>query len=271
MSSLTVTIMAAGEGKRMNSNIPKVLHLFKGKPMLVRIILEVFKLNASKIIVITGKYHNLIKETLDKYFQNNIINYVQQNNPCGTGDAIKCTLDYYSNNENVLILNGDMPLITSNLLKKFIEEYNYNSNKIMVAKLDNPFGYGRIIYDNENNFIGIKEEKDCSIEEKNIKITNVGIYYFHSTVLQRYIPLINNNNNQKEYYLTDIIKVIKESNIDIIDNIFTSELRSTENSSLSSLRFDKFIVYTYCINDNLIYQIMGVNTQEELANLEKSL
>jgi UDP-N-acetylglucosamine diphosphorylase/glucosamine-1-phosphate N-acetyltransferase len=265
--NLTVTIMAAGEGKRMNSNIPKVLHLFKGKPMLVRIILEVFKLNASKIIVITGKYHNLIKETLDKYFQNNIINYVQQYNPCGTGDAIKCTLDYYTNNENVLILNGDMPLITSNLLKKFIEEYNYNSNKIMVAKLDNPFGYGRIIYDNENNFIGIKEEKDCSIEEKNIKITNVGIYYFHSTVLQRYIPLINNNNNQKEYYLTDIIKVIKES------NTMNLSKRSRDKELFSGTIVEENIdnIKTYCIDDNLIYQIMGVNTQEELANLEKSL
>ena len=140
----------------------------------------------------------------------------------------------------------------------------------MVAKLDNPFGYGRIIYDNENNFIGIKEEKDCSIEEKNIKITNVGIYYFHSTVLQRYIPLINNNNNQKEYYLTDIIKVIKESNI---DNTMNLSKRSGDKELFSGVQTKENIdnIHTYCIDDSLIYQIMGVNTQEELANLEKSL
>jgi UDP-N-acetylglucosamine diphosphorylase/glucosamine-1-phosphate N-acetyltransferase len=247
--NLTVTIMAAGEGKRMNSNIPKVLHLFKGIPMLIRIILEVFKLNPNKIIVITGKYHNLIKETIDKYFEfskENII-YVQQKNPSGTGEAIKCTLNNYSNNENVLILNGDMPLITSSLLEKFIE-YNLNNNKIMVAKLDNPFGYGRILYDNENNFIGIKEEKDCNIEEKNIKITNVGIYFFHSLVLKKYIPLIDNNNMQNEYYLTDIIKVIKY-----------------DKENLSKQK-----IYTYCIEEEFKYQIMGVNTKDELINLENN-
>jgi bifunctional N-acetylglucosamine-1-phosphate-uridyltransferase/glucosamine-1-phosphate-acetyltransferase GlmU-like protein len=114
----------------------------------------------------------------------------------------------------------------------------------MVAKLDNPFGYGRILYDDKNNFIGIKEEKDCNIIEKNIKITNVGIYFFHSSILKKYIPLIDNDNNQKEYYLTDIIKVIKNN---IVDNIN---------------------IYTHCIEDNLTYQIMGVNTQEELLNLQ---
>jgi UDP-N-acetylglucosamine diphosphorylase/glucosamine-1-phosphate N-acetyltransferase len=246
MNNLTVTIMAAGEGKRMNSSIPKVLHLFKDKPMLVRIISEVLELNPNKIIIITGKYHELIKETINKYFEdkiNNSISYIQQINPQGTGDAIKYTLDSYLEDENILILNGDMPLITSKLLKNFIE-YNINNNKIMVAKLDNPFGYGRILYDDNNNFIGIKEEKDCNIIEKNIKITNVGIYLFHSSILKKYIPLIDNNNNQKEYYLTDIIKVIKNN---IIDNIN---------------------IYTYCIEDNLKYQIMGVNTQEELLNLQ---
>jgi bifunctional N-acetylglucosamine-1-phosphate-uridyltransferase/glucosamine-1-phosphate-acetyltransferase GlmU-like protein len=269
--NLTVTIMAAGEGKRMNSNIPKVLHLFKGIPMLIRIILEVFKLNPNKIIVITGKYHDLIKETIDKYFEyskdntmnlskhsgdkelfsgtlvkENII-YVQQKNPIGTGEAIKCTLNNYSNNENVLILNGDMPLITSSLLEKFIE-YKLNNNKIMVAKLDNPFGYGRILYDNQNNFIGIKEEKDCNIEEKNIKIINVGIYFFHSLILKKYIPLIDNNNMQNEYYLTDIIKVIK----------YDKENLSENN------------IYTYCIEEKFKYQIMGVNTKDELINLENN-
>ena len=245
---LIVTIMAAGEGKRMNSDIPKVLHLFHGKPMLVRIITEVFHLKPNKIIIITGKYHNLIKKTIDEYFENNEnykfennIIYIQQQNPQGTGDAIKCTLNNYSNDENVLILNGDMPLIKYELLKNFIN-YKLNQNKIMVAKLENPFGYGRILYDNENNFIGIKEEKDCNSDEKNIKITNVGIYYFHSTILKKYIPLIDNNNNQKEYYLTDIIKVIHNS----------------------------INIYTYCIEENLIYQIMGVNTQDELKLLENN-
>jgi len=255
MKNLTITIMAAGEGKRMNSTIPKVLHLFKGIPMLIRIILEVIKLNPFKIIIVTGKYDLLIKLTLKQYFEKekilnilNILNeiiFVKQENPNGTGDAIRCTLDNYNNDENVLILNGDMPLITFDLLRDFLEDSDLILTKLLVSQLDNPFGYGRIIYDNEDNFIEIKEEKDSSEEEKKIKIINAGIYLFNSTLLKKYIPLINNNNNQNEYYLTDIIKIIRSDDL---------------NNKIN----------TYLIKDELKYQIQGVNTQDELKYLEEN-
>lgn len=197
----------------MNSNIPKVLHHFKGTPMLIRIILEVLKLNANKIIIITGKYDLLIKETIQSYFDNNDITifdkliFVQQKIPNGTGDAIKCTLEHYNDEENVLILNGDMPLISYDLLNKFI---NYQKSPLLlVSQLENPYGYGRILYDENKNFVNIREEKDCSLEEKKITIVNVGIYFFTSIMLKKYIPMVNNNNAQKEYYLTDIVKIIK--------------------------------------------------------------
>lgn len=247
MNNLVVTIMAAGEGKRMNSNIPKVLHLFKNIPMLIRIILEVIKINPKKIIIITGKYDELIKKTIFEYININDIDnlfFVEQKNPNGTGDAIKCTLDHYPDNEiidKVLILNGDMPLISSELLLKFINNLENNESKLLVAELENPYGYGRIIYNNDI-FYEIKEEKDCLIEEKNINIVNVGIYIFPSNILKKYIPMINNNNSQKEYYLTDIIKLIKN------------------NSNIN--------INTYKIENNLKYQILGVNTQEELKLLE---
>lgn len=237
--------MAAGEGKRMNSNIPKVLHNFNGIPMLIRIILEANKLNPNNIIIITGKYDNLIKDTLKSYFENNNMNlfdkltFINQTIPCGTADAIKYTLESYSEDEEVLILNGDMPLISSDLLEKFISE---RSPRLLVAQLENPYGYGRILYDNDNKFIGIREEKDCNEEERLIDITNVGIYYFNSMLLKKYIPMIDCNNVQKEYYLTDIVCVIKEhSNITI---------------------------ETYIIEESMKYQIHGVNTKKELEDLE---
>ena len=243
---LTITIMAAGEGKRMNSNIPKVLHNFNGIPMLIRIILEANKLNPKRIIIITGKYDNLIKDTLKSYFENNNINlfdkltFINQTIPCGTADAIKYTLESYSEDEEVLILNGDMPLISSDLLEKFISE---RSPRLLVAQLENPYGYGRILYDNDNKFIGIREEKDCNEEERLIDITNVGIYYFNSMLLKKYIPMIDCNNVQKEYYLTDIVRVIREhSNITI---------------------------ETYIIEESMKYQIHGVNTKKELEDLEE--
>jgi bifunctional N-acetylglucosamine-1-phosphate-uridyltransferase/glucosamine-1-phosphate-acetyltransferase GlmU-like protein len=238
--------MAAGEGKRMNSNIPKVLHNFNGIPMLIRIILEAIKLNPNSIIIITGKYDILIKDTLKTYFENNNINlfdkltFINQTVPCGTADAIKYTLESYSEDEEVLILNGDMPLISSNLLEKFISE---RSPRLLVAQLENPYGYGRILYDSDNKFIGIKEEKDCSEEERLIDITNVGIYYFNSMLLKKYIAMIDCNNVQKEYYLTDIVKVIRE------------------DSNIS--------IETYIIEESMKYQIHGVNTKKELEDLEE--
>lgn len=240
---LVITIMAAGEGKRMNSTLPKVLHLFNGEPMLVRIIKESSKLKPHKIIVITGKYHSQIKLTLNDYLDPDtfkMIHFVKQNEPKGTAHAIKQTLEYYDDDSNVLILNGDMPLITSNILTSFIGGLD-DEPRILVAKLDNPYGYGRIL-SKLNVFIGIKEEKDCNQEEKLIDIINVGIYYFHSTLLKKYVPIIDNNNCQNEFYLTDIVKVIKN------------------NSDLN--------IKTYQIPENYKYQIMGVNTQSELQELE---
>lgn len=234
-TNLVITIMAAGEGKRMNSNIPKVLHKVKETPMLIRIINEATKLNPKKIIIITGKYDSLIKSTIESYgdIYNKLI-FIKQNNPKGTADAIKSTLEFYEDDEDVLILNGDMPLITSNLMSKFAKKFK--EAKLLVAKLENPFGYGRIIYNEKGDFTSIIEEKDCSLEEKKIDIVNVGIYLFKSTILKKYIPMINNNNIQKEYYLTDIVKLL----------------------------FNNVNIDTYLLEDNLKYQIYGVNTQEEL-------
>ena len=143
--NLTITILAAGEGKRMRSNIPKVLHLFQGKPMLVSIIETSKNLDAKKIIIITGKHDVLIKETISKYMDIDNLLFIQQGTPLGTGDAIKSCLPSYNKEDKVLILNGDMPLINKEILKKFIDASPYDMN-ILVARFSNPTGYGRIVY-----------------------------------------------------------------------------------------------------------------------------
>jgi len=249
-NNIVITIMAAGEGKRMNSSLPKVLHKFNNIPMLVRIIKESLIIS-NKIIIITGKYDELIKKTVNEYILDELelqkLQYVQQKNPCGTGDAIKSTLHLYKQNELVVILNGDMPLINSKLLNKFI--YDGTNNSIMVCNLEKPTGYGRIIYENNNNnnnnnnkFIKIQEEKDCNEEQKNITIVNCGLYKFESELLLKYIPEIKNNNNQKEYYLTDILEILINNN---------------------------YKIDTYLLDESDNKYIMGVNNQEELKNLEK--
>jgi UDP-N-acetylglucosamine diphosphorylase/glucosamine-1-phosphate N-acetyltransferase len=245
--NLVITILAGGQGKRMKSDLPKVLHLFQNKPMLVRIVETALQLIPKKIIIITGENHQLIVNTLEDYIdiKSSILEFVIQKTPLGTGDAIRCCLSSYDKNDKVIILNGDMPLINDKVLKKFIYECNNSEINILVAKLSKPFGYGRIIYNSEGELSQIIEEKDCNETQRKISIVNSGIYYITSQLLQLYIPFIENNNGQKEYYLTDIVKIIKN------------------NSDIS--------IKTYLIEESDNNLIRGVNTIEELFKLEMSI
>lgn len=241
---LTVTIMAAGEGKRMNSTLPKVLHKVGGIPILLRILGEVLKLGPENIIIVTGKHDLLIYDTIYRHYRGEIpvsICFVKQEEPRGTGDAIRSTLDFYADNEQVLILNGDMPLITHRLLQDFIATNEKAS--LMMAHMENPQGYGRILLNDSKKCHDIREEKDCSPEERGIKTVNVGIYSMEAGLLRTCIPEIKNENKQGEYYLTDIVRILHEK---------TGKIWST-----------------YQVYDEQKYQIMGVNTQAELEELER--
>jgi UDP-N-acetylglucosamine diphosphorylase/glucosamine-1-phosphate N-acetyltransferase len=239
MDYLTVTILAAGEGKRMNSNVPKVLHLLKNRPMIVRVIETARKLNPHKIVVVTGEHDEVIQTTISKYTFIKDITFVKQAVPLGTGDAIKSCLGEYKDEGPVLILNGDMPLINDQILNRMIE--SISDAAVLTAKFENPNGYGRIISDAYGDLIKIVEEKDCSDEEKQVNIINTGVYKIHSHILKEFIPKIDNDNSQKEYYLTDIVKLLKNRFIPV-DTILVDE---SENIFVS-----------------------GVNTEEELLALE---
>lgn len=249
-NNLHVIIMAAGEGKRMRSPLPKVLHPFLSRPMLVRIIETARDLSPLRIMVIVGKNGELIRDTVSSFIPIDDVEFVQQPNPQGTGDAVKCCLPYISENgidEKVLILNGDMPLINTNLLTHFLKSSMDMS--ILVANIPNPFGYGRIIYDDDGKFTEIVEEKDCTESQRQVHIVNAGIYILSSPILQKYIPKITNNNAQGEYYLTDIVKLIVEDN---------------KVQGSQTIYINTFLLVG---NENLY--IRGVNTPEELAELER--
>lgn len=246
--NLVVIIMAGGLGKRMNSDLPKVLHCIKEKPMLVHVVEQAFLLNPIKILIVVGKYKEVIKNTLNNYIdidKTNKINFIYQEEPLGTGHAIQCCLPelyhYQSNQSNsiTLILSGDVPLLQHNTLNTFLQDNN--DATLMTTLLDNPTGYGRIIEDN-NIFTKIVEEKDCLTNEKLVNKVNCGIYAFNTELLCKYITKLDNNNSQHEYYLTDIIKLIK-CNEDIMINTFN-------------------------IPKKIQYQIMGVNTTDQLQELE---
>ena len=205
-------IMAGGMSKRFKSDTPKVLYPVFEKPMIIHIIEKFFLLDSQKIFIVVGKYEQKIRDCINNYdFDKTKIVYVKQNIANGTGGAIKECLDYINEYESVYILSGDVPFISLNTLQ------NLKKNTILIAKLDNPTGNGRII--NENNKIKIIEEKDCNSSEKLIQYINCGIYHLYIRDLLNYIPLLNTNNASNELYLTDVIQYIENLHTYLLEDV----------------------------------------------------
>lgn len=195
-------ILAGGEGKRMRSSIPKVLHQIGGKSMLQTVIDKVIQLDPAKIVVVCGKNASQYQETI-KTTKDNILEFVDQIPACGTGDAVRSALPFLQKEvSNVLIVNADTPLIDDCLC----DIVKCNADTIMVTRLVNPTGQGRICCDPYGNFQQIIEEKDANDYQKAINLVNCGIYFINQDNLSKYVPLLENNNMQNEYYLTDIFK-----------------------------------------------------------------
>jgi UDP-N-acetylglucosamine diphosphorylase/glucosamine-1-phosphate N-acetyltransferase len=206
-------IMAGGLGKRMESSIPKVLHQIQSKPMICWVIEKAFASNCEQIGIIVGKYKEQISQVVTQWFPDNKqIVWIDQEEPLGTGHAVKCALNWMGTNlqpdTDVLILSGDVPLISIETL----ENLSSKPNSLLVTMLSNPYGYGRVWIDTQTNYPKqIIEEKDCNLEQKNIKFVNCGIYLMKLSVLQETIPQISSSNASNEYYLTDIIKLAYDS------------------------------------------------------------
>lgn len=240
-------IMAGGLGKRMDSTVPKVLHKLDGIPLIVHILskLQILELEErvkiSKILIVVGKYKEEIQHTIGEYITLPNIQYVYQEEPLGTGHAIQTCRDELLNfpNSDILILSGDVPMLSMHTMLKLIEKTS--STKMIIANMENPTGYGRIVTE-KGLFCKIVEQKDCNKEQLQITKVNTGIYCITSNLLCKYLPYIKNENNQKEYYLTDIIEIIKRE-----ENIVVDMLE---------------------INEEKIFEVTGVNTKEQLKELE---
>ena len=207
-NSISIVILAAGKGSRMKSNKAKVLHDISGKPMLYHII-KASKELSDDISVVIGHQKEKVQKQMEAFFDD--INFVVQDsqNFPGTGGAMK---NISPKNEKVLVLNGDMPLITSSALQGFL---NTDADIIMsIFDLQDPSGYGRVIIEN-NQVQYIVEQKDANVAELKTTTVNAGIYAFSKDVIQKYIPLLSNNNAQEEYYLTDVIAMAKADELSI--------------------------------------------------------
>ena len=207
---LAIAILAAGKGTRMASNLPKVLHRLSGKTLLNRIINTSKKLNPDKIFVVIGHKPELVKESI---LNDRKVEIVLQEPQLGTGHAVQVLSKKFNKFKgNLLILNGDVPLIKTESLKELLKVHSLRDADVslITTEKENPFGYGRVF--KKDNFIEkIVEEKDCSSNEKKHKLINAGIYCFNWERLNKIIDNLESNNNQKEFYITDTISLLKKA------------------------------------------------------------
>ncbi|MCF6768014.1 bifunctional UDP-N-acetylglucosamine diphosphorylase/glucosamine-1-phosphate N-acetyltransferase GlmU [Thiotrichales bacterium 19S11-10] len=233
---LSVLILAAGLGKRMQSSKPKVLQLLAKKPLIKHV------LNTLKLIQINsiGVIYGHLGEQLKSELISDHVTWIEQINMQGTGDAVKSALPHIKDNDMILILSGDVPLISANTLSKLIETTSEKQLGMLTFDMDDPTGFGRVIRDSNNDVIKIVEEKDATDDQKKIKEINAGIYYLKGSYLNKWLPKLNNQNAQKEYYLTDIVEMA------IADQVEVNTVRPEYK-----------------------FEITGVNSRLELAKLER--
>ncbi|MCF6310555.1 MAG: bifunctional UDP-N-acetylglucosamine diphosphorylase/glucosamine-1-phosphate N-acetyltransferase GlmU [Sulfurimonas sp.] len=261
---ISIVILAAGKGSRMKSPKAKVLHTVSGKPMLYHIIKSSSKISNDITVVIAHQKEDVQKQ-MSSYFDN--INFVVQDakNFPGTGGAMK---NISIKNEKVLVLNGDMPLITTDSLQGFLN----NDNEIIMSIFDlqNPDGYGRVII-KDDKVQRIIEQKDASSQELHVSTVNAGIYAFNKSVLDKYIPLLSNDNAQQEYYLTDIISMARADGLNIAPLLVDEENFKGVNSKKDLADSEEIMqdrIKTKLMNDGVIMQLPSTIYIEEGVTFE---
>ena len=200
----SVIILAAGKGTRMKSPLPKVLHPTCGQPMIRKVITEYKKAGGKEIRVVLGFGQEIIRPIIEPM---GVFCFVQKDQ-LGTADAVKAA-EPSTLSGTVVIANGDHPLVHAKEIENLVNEFENSSLDLAVvsSKIKNPYGLGRIVRDSSGKLQAIVEEKDASHESKRIREINSGMYLVRGNIFEKILPLIDNNNQQKEYYLTDLVSL----------------------------------------------------------------
>ena len=197
---MNIVILAAGQGKRMHSNLPKVLHPVAGKALAQHVIDTARQLGPEKIVVVYGHGGEVVKSTLAA----DDLAWTKQEPQLGTGHAVMQAVPELPSSGQTLVLYGDVPLTKAATLKRLLQA-GKDGLAILTVDLADPTGYGRIVRDVDGNVVRIVEEKDASVDEKAIREVNTGIMAIPSERLAGWLKGLSNNNAQGEYYLTDIV------------------------------------------------------------------
>ncbi|MHA7810845.1 MAG: bifunctional UDP-N-acetylglucosamine diphosphorylase/glucosamine-1-phosphate N-acetyltransferase GlmU [Marinobacter adhaerens] len=236
MSPLHVVILAAGQGSRMKSALPKVLHPIAGRPMLHHVIDTAKLLGAEKIHTVIGHGADKVRKATDEAS----VNWVTQSEQLGTGHAVAQALPDLPDDARVLVLYGDVPLTRHETLEGLVGTLDDNTLGLLTVTMDNPQGYGRIVRNANGDVQSIVEQKDASAEQQQIREVNTGILAVSAKHLKSWLPTLSNSNAQGEYYLTDIIAMAVEQGLGV-------SVSQPENP----------------------FEVQGVNNRLQLAELER--
>ena len=208
--SLNVVILAAGQGKRMHSQRPKVLHTLAGRPLIAHVISAARGLGADRICVVYGHGGEQVREALSG--QDLVL--VRQEPQLGTGHAVQQALPNLSQAPLTLVLYGDVPLIRPDTLQRLVAAAQ-GGIAILTMELDNPSGYGRIVRDAKRRIIGIVEEKDATAQQRGLREVNTGLMALPTARLADWLARLTNENAQQEYYLTDVVKLALQDGVTV--------------------------------------------------------
>jgi bifunctional UDP-N-acetylglucosamine pyrophosphorylase/glucosamine-1-phosphate N-acetyltransferase len=234
-SGLNVVILAAGQGKRMRSRLPKVLHALAGRPLITHVITAARALKPAGICVVYGHGGEQVPQALKA----NDLVFVKQQPQLGTGHALTQALPHLGPAGITLVLYGDVPLIGDETLAAMIAGGG-DRLTLLTAELDDPAGYGRIVRNRRGSITAIVEEKDASAEQRKIREINTGIMALPTAHLRDWMPRLNNRNSQREYYLTDVVPLA------LADRVAVASVKA-----------------------RAAWEILGVNSQQQLAQLER--
>ncbi len=234
--SLSIIILAAGQGTRMKSSLPKILHPLAGRALLEHVFIAANRFDTRDIHVVYGYGGEQILQELS-HLQ---VNWVEQTKQLGTGHAVAQAIDKIPAADNVLILYGDVPLITHETLERLVFASDETGFSLLTSYIEDPRGYGRIIRDSKGDITSIVEEKDCNEEQRSICEINTGMMTVKAKWLKQWLANLKNDNSQGEYYLTDVIQMAVNEGI-VIDSI----------------------------NPESVVEIQGVNNRQQLSELER--
>jgi bifunctional UDP-N-acetylglucosamine pyrophosphorylase/glucosamine-1-phosphate N-acetyltransferase len=208
---VAVAILAAGRGTRMKSDLPKVLHRLGGKTLVEWVLGSVSAVDVDRRLIIVGYRSELIQQAFAQRDNSNTLEFVEQREQLGTGHAVQQLLSPLDGFEgDLLILNGDVPLLRPQTLKHLLQTHQEHQNAatILTAQLPNPKGYGRVFCDDQNVVQQIVEDRDCTALQRQNHRINAGVYCFRWADLAAVLPKLTADNDQKEYYLTDVVSYL---------------------------------------------------------------